>query len=491
MTRSKSFRTALAALIAMSGVLTPAPLRAADPSYPVTVTAAEVGVLGDGATKFVPIGVGKTVVVDLPRDAKDVLVADPKIANAVVRTSRRAYLIGVAVGQTNVFFFDASGAQIIGFDIAVTRDLNGIRAAIKRMFPESDIKVEGIGDGIVLSGSAANQMEAQQAYDLAARLAGDANKAVNNISVRGRDQVMLKVTVAEVQRDVIKQLGINLSGSFGVGTSVVNFNTDNPFTASGQALSNSAVTPSFGTRSGIGTVADPLGLKSNLAANVRAMERAGVMRTLAEPNLTAISGESANFLAGGEFPVPAGRTCDQTGFCTDAIVWKKFGVGLTFTPIVLSEGRISLKVGTEVSELSSENSVQLSGLSIPSLRVRRADTTVEIPSGGSLAMAGMIQEQTKQQINGMPGVMNVPILGALFKSRDYINRQTELVVLVTPYVVRAVAPKNMARPDDGYADASDASGTLLGRFNKLYGVPGKSYPKHHQTYRGNYGFILD
>jgi pilus assembly protein CpaC len=477
MTRPTLTRTAaFAALVVMTGLLPTGPASPADPSYPVA--SAEVGVLGDGATKFVPIGVGKTVVVDLPRDAKDVLVADPKIANAVVRTSRRAYLIGVAVGQTNVFFFDASGAQIVGFDIAVTRDLNGIRAALKRMFPDSEIRVDGLGDGVALSGWAAHQLEAQQAFDLAARLAGGPEKVANNIAVRGRDQVMLKVTVAEVQRDVIKQLGINLNGSFSAGNSVINFNTDNPFTALGQPLSATSIRPSFGPPTG------------NVSANIRAMERAGVIRTLAEPNLTAISGESANFLAGGEFPVPAGRTCDpQTGICQDQIQYKKFGVSLTFTPVVLSEGRISLRVGTEVSELSTEQSVQIQGLNIPSLRVRRAETTVEIPSGGSLAMAGMIQEATKQQINGLPGLLNLPVLGVLFKSRDYVNRQSELVVLVTPYVVRAVAQKKLSRPDDGFADASDASSTLLGRFNKLYGVPGKSYPK--QTYRGNYGFILD
>ena len=479
MTRSILLRCAAAALFAASGCLPPTPLRAAEPIYPVAVSPT-IDVIGDGATKFVPIGVGKTVVIDLPRDAKDVLVADPKIANAVVRTSRRAYLIGVAVGQTNVFFFDASGAQIIGFDIAVTRDLNGIRAAVKRMFPEADIRVDGVGDSIMLSGSAANQTESQQVYDVAARLAGSADKVVNNILVRGRDQVMIKVTVAEVQRDIVKQLGVDLNGSLSANTAVVNFNTNNPFTASGQPLTNTSITPTFGSLPG-----------SRVSATIRAMERAGVMRTLAEPNLTAISGEAANFLAGGEFPVPAGRTCDpQTFVCTDTIQWKKFGVGLAFTPIVLSEGRISLKVGTEVSELSSEQSVQLSGLTIPSLRVRRAETTVEIPSGGSLAMAGLIQEQTKQQINGLPGMMNIPVLGALFKSRDYINRQTELVVLVTPYVVRAVAQKQLAKPDDGYSDASDASGTLLGRFNKLYGVPGRNYPPQ-QAYRGSYGFILD
>jgi pilus assembly protein CpaC len=484
MMRSKVLSTAFAALIAMSGCLPPAQVLAAEPAYPIAAPAT-VDVIGDGAAKFVPIGVGKTVVIDLPRDAKDVLVADPKIANAVVRTSRRAYLIGVAVGQTNVFFFDASGAQIIGFDIAVTRDLNGIRAAIKRMFPDSEIKVEGIADGIMLGGSAANQMEAQQAYDLAGRLAGDVNKVINNITVRGRDQVMLKVTVAEMQRDIIKQLGIDLSGTLTSGSKVLDFSNTNPFPVVGQALvSSNAVTASW----------------RGVSATLRAMERAGVIRTLAEPNLTAISGETANFMAGGEFPIPAGFTCDPTSRnCQTQIQFKKFGVGLNFTPVVMSEGRISLKVLTEVSELSNENALtltqsigagQTSSLTVPSIKTRRAETTVEIPSGGSLALAGMIHEQTKQQLNGMPGLMNVPILGALFKSRDYVNRQTELVVLVTPYVVRAVAPKDIARPDDGYADASDASGTLLGRFNRLYGTPGRTYPPQ-QAYRGNYGFILD
>jgi pilus assembly protein CpaC len=212
-----------------------------------------------------------------------------------------------------------------------------------------------------------------------------------------------------------------------------------------------------------------------------------------------VSGETANFLAGGEFPIPAGFTCDPTTRnCQTQIQFKKFGVGLNFTPVVLSEGRISLKVLTEVSELSNDNALtltqsisatQTTTLTIPSIRTRRAETTVEIPSGGSLAMAGMIHEQTKQQLNGMPGVMNLPILGALFKSRDYINRQTELMVLVTPYIVRAVAQKDLSRPDDGYADASDAAGTLLGRFNRLYGAPGKPEPK--TGFRGNVGFILD
>ena len=437
----------------------------------------------DASSRFVPLGVGKSVVIDLPRDIKDVLVADPLIANAVVRSSRRAYIIGVKVGQTNVFFFDADGRQIGGLDIAVKRDLNGLRAAIKQALPNADIQVEGLGDGLVLYGNVASAIEAQTAFDIASSLVGSAGgsggtmKVVNSIAVQGRDQVMLKVTVAEMQRDIIKQLGVDLNGSIGSGSTVFSFNTQNPFTALGQSLSATEFTGTF----------------KSVNATLRAMERAGVIRTLAEPTLSAISGETANFLAGGEFPIQAGVTCSGAALaqnCVQQIQFKKFGVSLGFTPVVLSGGRISLHVTTEVSELSTENALVTPGAAtIPAIKTRRADTTVEIPSGGSLAMAGMIQEQTKQQINGIPGLMQVPILGTMFKSRDYVNRQTELAVIVTPYVVRATAQKNLSRPDDGFADPSDPATVLLGRLNRIYGVPRQAAPK--LTYTGNYGFILD
>jgi pilus assembly protein CpaC len=215
------------------------------------------------------------------------------------------------------------------------------------------------------------------------------------------------------------------------------------------------------------------------------MERAGVIHTLAEPTLTAISGESATFIAGGEFPFPI-PPASVGGAPT--IQFKKFGVSLNFTPVVMSEGRISLKVMTEVSELSPEGAVSVLGTSVPGLTTRSIDTTLEIPSGGSLAMAGMIQEQTKQQINGLPGLMQVPILGTLFKSRDYLNRQTELTVIVTPYIVRAVARKDLSRSDDGFADSSDPAAVLLGSLNRIYGVAPRP---PNGAYRGNIGFILD
>ena len=444
--------------------------------------AAPVAVEGQMNARFLALGIGKSIVIDLPRDIKDVLVADPKIANAVVRSAQRAYIIGAAVGQTNIVFFDSAGQQIAAYDIAVKRDLNGARAALKQTLPNSDIQIEGLGDGVILTGTAASPIEAQQAGDLAARLAGGADKVVNSIVVRGRDQVMLKVTVAEVARSIVKQLGIDLSGSLNYGTAVVNFNNSNPFTANGQPLvGGNSISTAFGST-------------PSVQATLRAMESAGVVRTLAEPNLTAISGESATFIAGGEFPIPTGVTCTTTaagsvGQCAPSIAFKKFGISLNFTPVVLTEGRISLRVMTEVSEVSNDNSISISGISVPSIKTRRAETTLEIPSGGSMAMAGLIQDQTKQAINGLPGLSQLPVLGSLFRSRDYVNNQTELMVLVTPYIVRAVAQKDLSRPDDGFAAASDPQADLLGSINRIYGVPGRTEPA--QNYRGTYGFITD
>ena len=451
--------------------------------------AAPVASDGQMNARFLALGIGKSIVIDLPRDIKDVLVADPKIANAVVRSAQRAYIIGAAVGQTNIVFFDSAGQQIAAYDIAVKRDLNGVRAALKQSLPNAEIQIEGVGDGVVLSGSAASPIEAQQAGELAARLVGGNDRVVNSIVVRGRDQVMLKVTVAEVARSIIKQMGIDLTATMNYGTTAVTFDSSNPFTALGHSLTGNAAAGAFGSAMRAGVPVP------SVQATIRAMESAGVIRTLAEPNLTAISGESATFIAGGEFPVPAGYSCDPTThLCQTQISFKKFGISLNFTPVVMTEGRISLRVMTEVSELSNENSftlVQAAGnaLTIPSIRTRRAETTLEIPSGGAMAMAGLIQEQTKLAINGLPGLAQVPVLGALFRSRDFVNNQTELMVLVTPYIVRAVAQKDLSRPDDGFANATDPQADLIGTINRIYGTPGRVEPA--RNYRGTYGFITD
>jgi pilus assembly protein CpaC len=465
-------------LSAVAGMVNPA-LTEVAASEPATTQAIASGQV---KTRFLALGIGKSVIIDLPREVKDVLVADPKIANAVVRSAQRAYIIGAAVGQTNVVFFDADGNQVAAYDIAVKRDLNGVRAALRQTLP--GIQIEGVGDGVILTGSVSSPIEAQQAGDLAARLVGGPEKVVNSIAVRGRDQVMLKVNVSEVRRDIVKQMGVDLSASMNYGTAVVNFNNNNPFTAFGRSLVSDNGLAAGGIVKGLPTV----------TATMRAMESAGVVRTLAEPNLTAISGESATFIAGGEFPIPAGYSCDPvTHVCTTQITYKKFGISLNFTPVVLSEGRISLRVMTEVSELSNDNAITLNqagnSLTVPSIRTRRAETTLEIPSGGSMAMAGLIQEQTKQAINGLPGLDSLPVLGALFRSQDFVNNETELMVLVTPFVVRAVAQKELSRPDDGFAPASDSQSTLLAQINRIYGVPARV--EAAGGFRGNFGFIID
>jgi pilus assembly protein CpaC len=475
--RALSF-SAVAAL-AFNPALTP--VMAAGDQAPIPAGAGE-----SMKTRFLALGVGKSVVVDLP-DIKDVLVADPKIANAVVHSGQRAYIIGAAVGQTNIVFFDSAGRQIAAYDIAVKRDLNGVRAALKQMMPNAGIQIEGVGDGVMLTGSVSSAIEAQQAGDLAGRLVGGADKVVNSIAVRGRDQVTLKVTVAEVRRDIVKQMGVDLSASMNYGTAVVNFSNSNPFTANNSALvPGNNLTAAALTKSGLPSV----------TATLRAMESAGVVRTLAEPNLTAISGESATFISGGEFPIPTGVTCQTTtsggiGQCVQTVSFKKFGISLNFTPVVLTEGRISLRVMTEVSEVSAENSLTggAGGTTIPSIKTRRAETTLEIPSGGSIAMAGLIQEQTKQAINGLPGLDSLPVLGALFRSQDFVNNQTELMVIVTPYIVRAVAQKELSRPDDGFAPASDSQSTLLASVNRIYGISGRVEPV--DSYQVSYGFIID
>ena len=384
-------------------------------------------------------------------------------------------------------FFDADGQQVSSYDIAVKRDLNGIRVALRQILP--GVQIEGVGEGVVLTGSVSSPVEAQQAGDIAARLVGNPDKVVNSIVVRSRDQVMLKVHVAEVRRDIVKQMGIDLSASMNYGTAVVNFNNANPFTANGAPLVSGNAFSASSILKGLPTV----------TATIRAMENAGVVHTLAEPNLTAISGEAATFIAGGEFPIPGGYSCDPTTHvCTTQITYKKFGISLNFTPVVLSEGRISLRVMTEVSELSNDNAITVSqaltanttnSIVIPSIRTRRAETTLEIPSGGSMAMAGLIQQQTKQAINGLPGLDQVPVLGQLFRSQDYVNNETELMVLVTPYVVRAVAQKELSRPDDGFAPASDSQSALLARINRIYGVAARVEPIG--GYQGSFGFIID
>jgi pilus assembly protein CpaC len=454
-------------------------------------------------TRAVKLGLNKSLVVDLPRDASDVLVSDPRIADAVIRTSRRIYLTGVAVGQTNIIVFDRAGQQIVSLELEVERDSRTLAAMLQRLIPGSNIDIEVVSDNIVLSGTVRNAADARRAQDIASIFANGGAKAqpsggagastgagggtsinitsgqqdvpqsniVNLLQIEGEDQVHLKVTVAEVNRNTVKQLGIDWDANVNIGNVVFEALTNMAFPINPTPPGNSAT---IGLDDGDG---------STINATIQALEEAGVFRTLAEPTLTAISGEQASFLAGGEFPVPVGA---EDGVIT--IEFKPFGVALAFTPVVLSEGRISLRVKTEVSELSAEGGITLLGTSIPSLKVRRAETTLELPSGGAMVMGGLLQDDVRQAIGGLPGLKKLPVLGPLFRSRDYLRQETELVIIVTPYLVKPVGRPMLARPDDGFSTPNDIEATFMGHLNNVYGGSGQA---PSGTYEGRYGYIYE
>lgn len=448
-----------------------------------------VGASEHAIARKLDLSIGRSLILELPRDAKEVFVANPKVANAVVRSARKLFIIGIADGSTSMFAMDAEGRQISALEITVGRDLNVLRQTLRTALPKAQIEIKPAGNSILLVGNVSNASEATQAVDIANAFVGTTaglfssskGAVINSLTIRGRDQVMVKVVVSEVSRKAIKQLGINTTGEWKLGNFSVTPTFDNPFALSPQALSATAI-------------AGGLGNSTNFT--LRALERAGLSRTLAEPTVTAISGESAKFTAGGEVPVPSGYSCDTSNVCTLGISYKPIGVSLNFTPIVLSDNNISMRIATEVTELDFENQLRLSNtangrnesVNAPAFRVRKADTTVELPSGGTLATAGLIQRVSKQSINGFPGLMNLPVIGVLFRSRDYQREETELMITATPYIVKPMEPNQIQRPDDGFVDAHDAQTILLGRLNKIYGTSGGPLP---QAYKGRVGFIAD
>jgi pilus assembly protein CpaC len=470
------------------------------------------GVTASTATQRVKLGLNKSVVIDLPSDAYDILVANPAVADAVTRTARRIYLFGKAVGETNIFVFGPNGEQIVSLDLAVERDVAGLEDYLKRFIPSSQIKVELLNDNVVLTGTVDTPLDAKRAVDLATifvsggeattgqysqtAAGGSVNggvdinnpdqerrvsKIVNLLQIIGDDQVTLKVTVAEVSRSVMKQLGVNMlasGGSNGISWAALS----DPYTGLGKPLSNAGLSTS----------------SSGLQSYINAMEQSGVMKTLAEPTLTAVSGEKATFKVGGEYNIVKSvsanvSTDNQTGLKNYSVDKIEYGIGLEFQPVVLSPGRISLKVRTSVSEPTTEGSVSAStdnqsiGMNALSLRKRLADTTVELPSGGSMMIAGLVRDDLRQAVTGLPGLTKIPVLGTLFRSRDFVRNESELVIIITPYLARPVARNDLAKPDDNFNAASDGAGMFLGRVNRVYGTMQTDRPPGR--YHGVVGFI--
>jgi pilus assembly protein CpaC len=544
MSAGKTLRISLATALSSALALSPTYVQAQ--VEPADAPAMRINRGGSGpnsASLVLPFG--KSAIIDLPADARDVLVSNPQVADATVRTSRRAYVVGRALGQTNLFFFDAAGRQIANVEIRVEPEVETLNELLRRHAPDSNIRAEAVNASVVLSGTARSAAEADRAHQLALtylgiaggegaednpaggprapgtnRPGGNEPRVINLIQVEGSEQVLVRVRVVEMSRTLVRQLGINLNYEEMINRllpedAFVDIATQNGFSISGRALGGLAAqggvaqtilqpnsvtypgntisggTPNSGAGGpGVGgyqpaTSTSPerwgpatLTNERSTDASIEAFERAGLLRVLAEPNLTAISGEAARFLAGGEFPVPVNSEDGQI-----TVEFKPFGVGLAFTPLVMSGGRISLKVSTEVSDLTSDGAIStgdtpirnadgtttvIRGINIPALQVRRAETTLEMPSGGSMVLAGLIQERTRHALEGVPGVMNTPVIGSLFRSRDFLNNETELVIIVTPYLVRPTSPDQLRTPADGYRNPSEGESLLMGRLNALY-----------------------
>lgn len=386
----------------------------------------------DGVRKPLTLTVGKAQTVDLNQPISEVLIANPSIVDIGVLTKNRIYVVGRGVGDTNVLIFDDSSNTLASLDVNVSNDQFTLQRTLRQYFPNENVTARTINQEIILTGMVSNPSKAGQIRDLAQRFVRNAPgntrppTIVDLMTVEGEQQVMLQVKIVEVQRNALKEYSLEPSlENVGLG----NFNGSSIATATGTGLTTTPLAT--------GSLVYETGSRGPISVAISGLEEKGLLNTLAEPNLTAISGQRAEFLAGGEYPIPVGQQNNQI-----TIEFKSFGVALGFTPVVLTSDKIQLELETEVSLLSNEARLQLEDTSIPSLSVRRAKTTVEMSSGGSLMIAGLIQSDSLNSLNSLPGINKIPILGKLFSSQSFRRNESELLVVVTPYLVRPIKNPN-------------------------------------------------
>lgn len=455
---------------------------APEPPPPSAAPRAKVVSLGRPVTAAASLAVpemarlslNKTQQIILPHPVRDVVVGNPDVVDVLVRTPTQVILVGRGVGQSDVTFFDHAGKVMRRTAVDVTVDAESLREVLRQVMPdEGNIRVAGVGDALYLSGTVRNDGAAAQARALARRFVKDDASVVTLLKISAEQQVLMQVKVAEMQKSVLKELGVGLTTTA----------TDTGLPGRLNSVISTTGTVGLTEVSQFGTVA--VSAVDALKATFTALERQGLIRTLVEPNLTAVSGESANLLAGGEFPIPVSENNGTIG-----IQFKQFGVLLNFTPVVVDPGRISLKLQTEVSAIDTHTTVvTLVGAQIPGLTVRRASSTVEMSSGGSIMIAGLLQNDISSTLSGMPGIMDVPILGALFKSSSFQRRETELVVVVSAYVVEPLKKPLLALPTDGFAPSSDLDRLLLNKLQETYTRPGTAAAIPAQL-QGPIGYIV-
>ncbi|WP_161957112.1 type II and III secretion system protein family protein [Aestuariivirga litoralis] len=428
------------------------------------------------AARSLRLGLQKSAVLKLPAVIKDVIVGNPAMVDVYLKNRSTAYLFARSLGQTNVFFLDGAGRQILQLNLEVAIDGVALKALLDRSLPGSAITVDSTGNSVVLRGTVADTQQGKMAEDLARRFirsyGGNDQSVVNLLKIAESNQVMLKVRVVELKRTLLKQLGINLDGSITAGA--FNFKWINDtYPVSRQRI--------------LDGVANIPGGPVDISATIRALEASGLATVLAEPTLTAVSGAPASFHAGGQYPYSVCDAPEQNNpYYACTIDFQKYGITLDFTPTVLSEGRIALSIFTEVSDLAENPFGEK-----PIIDFRNANTSIELPSGGSMMLAGLIKNVSLQKINNTPGLRSLPILGALFSSQSFQRNQSELVVIVTPYVVGPANPDQTATPIDRYNNATDLQQLFLGRLNKIYGLPDAANDVAAGTYHGSVGHIVE
>jgi len=384
----------------------------------------------------------------LVRPIDTVFIAEPGIADVQLKSPTLIYIFGRRPGETTLFAVDKRELVILNTRVVVSHNLTRLKDMIRSFLPDNLIDVRSIQGTVVMTGSVSSAEEAENLRVLASRVLGENGQIINRVRVTGPNQVNLRVRVAEISRELNKQLGINWDVVRTAGSLAIGLAVGNPIGAAGALLAQS---PTAGNL----TLAASAG-KYDINALIDALDDEGLITVLAEPNLTALSGETASFLAGGEFPVPVNQDGDSI-----TIVFKKFGVSLAFTPTLLGNGRINMRVRPEVSQLSSAGAVEIAGFTIPALTTRRVETTVELASGQSFAIAGLLQTTTNQTVEEFPGLAQLPIIGPLFRSTQFQKSESELVIIVTPYIVRPVSTQ-LASPTDGFRPAQDSERILFG-----------------------------
>ncbi len=439
---------------------------------------------GAAAATFVPargspieLEVNTGGLVRLDRPAATVFIANPDIGDVQVKSPSLVYLMGKKPGETTLYAVDADERVLAGIPVTVVHSLGRLQQAVQAAHPDVRVELQSVGDAIVVDGSVPTAAVAENVRRLAARFVDKDGEIINRLSVTSPTQVNLRVRVAEISRTIEKQLGFNWDAAGSIGSFAFGLGTFNPF-------NTNVVTDALAASVQSG--------RWDVNVLIDALEDEGLVSILAEPNLTAMSGETASFLAGGEFPILVPQGTNRI-----TIEFKKFGVSLAFTPTIVDEGRISLRVQPEVSELSNNGAVSIpiagGALTVPALTVRRAETTVELGSGQSFAIAGLLRNNVADAVHKFPGLGDLPIIGALFRSDRFQRNESELVIIVTPYLVRPAPTASLAAPNDGYSPPSDAERLLVGgthRRNAETGPVSAVTPGGARLI-GPVGFILD